>query len=160
MLVFIGFALFLLLRWTQVLLSKGVDQHFYHRWWMALVAALVGVSIITLSGPSATPTIILNQPHDGALEGADYWRDEPLILSAGMGFDNIIGVQELTEDTVREAGGSWYGSLTCTNGEELILYISGGLHALADGLAGFTEFISAEFFVIDSGDFDVDVDTV
>lgn len=45
-------------------------------------------------------------------------------------------------------------------GKALILYISGGLHALADGLAGFTEFISAEFFVVNSGDFDVDVDAV
>ncbi|MCL4255573.1 MAG: hypothetical protein KJ043_17575 [Anaerolineae bacterium] len=55
---------------------------------------------------------------DGILEGADYWRDEPMILSAGMGFDNIIGLPELTEETVRGAGGSWYGSVTCTNGEE------------------------------------------
>ena len=86
MLVFIGFTLFLLLRWTQVILAKGVDQNFYYRWWMALVAALVGVGIITLSGPRATLPIILNQLHDGALEGADYWRDEPMILSAGMGF--------------------------------------------------------------------------
>jgi hypothetical protein len=45
-------------------------------------------------------------------------------------------------------------------GEALILNISGGLHALADRLAGFAEFISAEFFVIDSGDFDVDIDAV
>ncbi|MBI5030781.1 MAG: phospholipase [Chloroflexi bacterium] len=118
MLVFVGFALFLLLRWTQVILAKGVDQNFYYRWWMALVAALVGVGIITLSGPRASLPIILNQLHNGALEGADYWRDEPMILSAGMGFDNIIGVPELTEKTVREAGGSWYGSLTCANGKE------------------------------------------
>ena len=45
-------------------------------------------------------------------------------------------------------------------GEALILNVSGGLHTLADGLAGFTEFISAEFFVIDSGDFDVNINTV
>ncbi|MGB3058239.1 MAG: hypothetical protein WBE17_00740, partial [Anaerolineae bacterium] len=101
MLVFIGFALFLLLRWTQVILAKGVDQNFYYRWWMALVVALVGVGIITLSGPRASLPIILNQLHDGALEGADYWRAEPVILSAGMGFDNIIGLPELTEETVR-----------------------------------------------------------
>jgi hypothetical protein len=46
------------------------------------------------------------------------WRDEPMILSAGMGFDNIVGLPEITEETVREAGGSWYGSLTCANGKE------------------------------------------
>ncbi|MBK9093330.1 MAG: hypothetical protein IPM84_11220 [Anaerolineae bacterium] len=121
MLVFIGFTLFLLLRWTQVILAKGVARNFYYRWWMALVAALVGAGIITLSGPRASLPIILNQLHDGALEGADYWRDEPMILSAGMGFDNIIGLPELTEETVREAGGSWYGSVTCTSGKAPVL---------------------------------------
>jgi len=60
---------------------------------------------------------VLLQLTNGKLEGADYWRDEPVILSAGYGFDNIIGLPELTEATVRQAGGSWYGSLQCTNGE-------------------------------------------
>ena len=41
-----------------------------------------------------------------------------MILSAGMGFDNIVGLPEVTRETVREVGGSWYGSLTCANGEE------------------------------------------
>ncbi len=45
-------------------------------------------------------------------------------------------------------------------GEALILYITGDLHALADGFASFAEFISAQFFVIDSRNFDVDVDAV
>ncbi len=45
-------------------------------------------------------------------------------------------------------------------GKSVVLNISGGLHALADGLAGFAKFIPAEFFVIDSGHFDVDVDAV
>ncbi|MCK7482026.1 MAG: hypothetical protein M0C28_36380 [Candidatus Moduliflexus flocculans] len=52
------------------------------------------------------------------LVAADYWSEEPLILSAGLGFDNIVGLPEVTEETVREAGGSWYGSVSCTNGEE------------------------------------------
>jgi hypothetical protein len=34
-----------------------------------------------------------------------------------MGFDNIIGLPELTEETVRQAGGSWYSDLQCTNGQ-------------------------------------------
>jgi hypothetical protein len=38
MLVFIGVALFLLLRWAQVLLAKGDEQRFFHRWWAALAA--------------------------------------------------------------------------------------------------------------------------
>jgi hypothetical protein len=43
---------------------------------------------------------------DGRLEAADYWDDEPSILSAGLGFDNIIGLPELTKKTVRGAGGA------------------------------------------------------
>lgn len=42
----------------------------------------------------------------------------------------------------------------------MVLNISGGLHALADGLAGFVELSSTEFFIIDSGDLDVNVDAV
>ncbi|WP_345107928.1 hypothetical protein [Candidatus Villigracilis vicinus] len=44
-------------------------------------------------------------------------------------------------------------------GEALILNVSCDLHALADGFAGFTEFISAEFFVVHRG-LDVDVNAV
>ena len=49
---------------------------------------------------------------DGRLEAA-YWSEKPVILSAGLGFDNIIGPPELTTETVRDAGGSWYEGLTC-----------------------------------------------
>ena len=55
---------------------------------------------------------------DGRLEAADYWDDKPAILSAGLGFDNIIGLPELTRETVRGAGGSWYGGLTCASGKD------------------------------------------
>jgi hypothetical protein len=55
--------------------------------------------------------------HDGRLEAA-YWSEKPVILSAGLGFDNIIGPPELTTETVRDAGGSWYEGLTCGSGEE------------------------------------------
>ena len=61
---------------------------------------------------------IQDQLFDGALKEADYWSDEPVILSAGMGFEGIIGWPEVNEETVREAGGSWYGSVMCTNGED------------------------------------------
>lgn len=40
-----------------------------------------------------------------------------MILSAGFGFEGIIGVPERSEEAAREAEGAWYGSLTCTNGE-------------------------------------------
>lgn len=55
---------------------------------------------------------------DGQLVAADYWSEEPSILSGGYGFDGIIGVDRIDEATVRAVGGSWNGSLTCTNGED------------------------------------------
>src|SRR5690348_14080762 len=54
----------------------------------------------------------------GKLVDADIWAAEPSILSAGFGFDSIIGLPQLTEDVVRQAGGSWYGDLKCTSGKE------------------------------------------
>ncbi|HEV2711861.1 MAG TPA: hypothetical protein VGU26_02100 [Gaiellaceae bacterium] len=77
------------------------------------VLALAGVLAIRYAQGSA-----LRGFTNGRLEAADYWSDEPAILSAGMGFDNIIGLPEVNEDTVREAGGAWYTGLSCTNGEE------------------------------------------
>ncbi len=123
MLVFIGVALFLLLRWAQVklaeayLVSNSGNAPFYHRWWTALLAALVGTAIVLVSGLSVN-TDIKAQLHDGVLESADYWHNDPMILSAGMGFDGIIGLDEVTEASALVAGGSWYKSLTCTNGDE------------------------------------------
>ncbi|MEM7538976.1 MAG: phospholipase [Chloroflexota bacterium] len=118
MLIFIGVSLFLLLRWAQVRLTEdeNTDGRFYNRSWAALAAAVVGVVIVLISGV-LWGVDVQAQTFDGALVGADYWRDEPMILSAGMGFDNIIGVPEITEEIVRDAGGAWYGSMTCTNGE-------------------------------------------
>ena len=54
---------------------------------------------------------------DGKLNAADYWTDKPEILSAGMGFDNIIGLPDIPKETAREAGGSWYGGLNCMSGK-------------------------------------------
>lgn len=52
---------------------------------------------------------------DGELIGADYWSEEPKILSAGMGFADIVGVPTamLTEDVVRQAGGAWLFDIDC-----------------------------------------------
>ncbi len=52
---------------------------------------------------------------DGDLIGADYWSDEPKILSAGLGFDGIVGVPvpALTEEIVRQAGGAWLSDIGC-----------------------------------------------
>lgn len=120
--VFIGVSLFLLLRWAQGIFRKSAstndaaDAPVYLRWWMALGATLVGIAGIALVGEQRELGP-LAELHDGQLVAADYWADEPLILSAGMGFDNIIGLPEVNAETVEEAGGSWYGSVTCTSGE-------------------------------------------
>ena len=80
--------------------------------------ALVGLALVAVLALYLLSTSILRQLTNGRLEGADYWTDQPEILSAGMGFDNIIGLPRLDEETVRDAGGSWYGSLTCDNGDD------------------------------------------
>ena len=123
--VFIGVSLVLLLLWAQDIYRKDAptvdpgEHPIYLRWWAALGAMLVGLAVIGLVGEREDFEIgPLAALHNGELVAADYWADEPMILSAGMGFDNIIGVPEVNEQTVREAGGSWYGSVTCTSGEE------------------------------------------
>ena len=52
---------------------------------------------------------------DGELIEADYWSEEPKILSAGLGFCNIGGVPvaTLTEEIVRQAGGAWLSDIEC-----------------------------------------------
>jgi poly(3-hydroxybutyrate) depolymerase len=52
---------------------------------------------------------------DGRVCEADYWSDEPGILSAGLGFSDIIGVDEaeMTEEVARAAGGAWSGDIDC-----------------------------------------------
>jgi hypothetical protein len=86
-------------RLTTILIVLGI----------VVLVALLGIQFIKRSA--------LMQLTNGKLEGADYWSDEPAILSAGYGFDNIIGLPELTESVVRQAGGSWYGDLRCTSGK-------------------------------------------
>lgn len=81
-----------------------------------LTGVLTTSSIQAQLGPSLPPAPIPGT--DGVLIGADYWSDEPMILSAGLGFEGIIGIDEYTVEDVREAGASWYSSLTCTNGQE------------------------------------------
>jgi hypothetical protein len=77
------------------------------------VLGLAGVFAIQYAQGSA-----LRGFHDGRLESADYWSEKPVILSAGLGFDNIIGLPELTRESVRDAGGAWYDGLTCASGDE------------------------------------------
>ena len=91
-------------RRTHVLATTGVG--------------LVGLGVVAVLALNLLSPSVLRQLTNGELEGADYWTEQPEILSAGLGFDGIIGLPELSEEAVREAGGSWYGSLTCSDGSD------------------------------------------
>ena len=85
-----------------------------------VIYLLIGLGPTVLVALLAVQLVLrstLVQLTNGKLEGADYWRDDPVILSAGLGFDNIIGLPSLTQDTIREAGGSWYSGLQCKTGQ-------------------------------------------
>lgn len=79
------------------------------------------ILLITISTTNGQDTSItypvgpLNTLLDGDLIAADYWSDEPKILSAGMGFADIVGVMSpvLTEEIVRQAGGAWLSDTNC-----------------------------------------------
>jgi hypothetical protein len=71
MLLFIGVAVFLLLRWAQVFLAGDGDQRFYHRWWAALAAAVIGAAIVFLVGMTAdVQGLPIMQVYEGDLDSA------------------------------------------------------------------------------------------
>ena len=123
MLIFIGLSLYLLLRWAQILkiedlkIREPKKQKYFHKRRFTVALSIFGVLVVLAVGVMNSLNM-QDQLFDGALKEADYWSDEPVILSAGMGFEGIIGWPEVNEETVREAEGSWYGSVMCTNGED------------------------------------------
>ena len=123
MLIFVGLSLYLLLRWAQIFkiedlkIRESKKQKYFHKRWFAVVFSIFGVLVVLAVGVMNLLNM-QDQLFDGALKEADYWSDEPVILSAGMGFEGIIGWPQVNEETVREAEGSWYGSVMCTNGED------------------------------------------
>ena len=91
------------------------------RWRHVLATSVVGLVALGAVAALAVTLLtdsVMRQLTNGKLEDADYWGAEPEILSAGYGFDNIIGLPRIDEDTVREAGGAWYGDVECGNGDE------------------------------------------
>lgn len=62
------------------------------------------------------PRRTYQQLHQDIIINADLWSSVPEILSAGYGFDNIIGVPG-GEAEVRAAGGTW-NTVICSNGVE------------------------------------------
>ena len=123
MLIFIGLSLYLLLRWAQIIkiedlkIRESKKKNYFHKRWFVGALSIFGVLVVLAVGLMNSFNM-QDQLFDGALKEADYWSDEPVILSAGMGFEGIIGWPQVNEETVREAEGSWYGSVTCTNGED------------------------------------------
>ena len=83
----------------------------------SLVLALIGGGAVVIASIAGASTM-LPRLLDGRLEDADYWSTEPMILSAGMGFDNIIGVSDLSKEGVRAAGGAWFEPTSCLTGTE------------------------------------------
>lgn len=85
-------------------------------YFLSLLILLSSISITTGQDTIITrPPAPLTTLFDGDLVGADYWSEEPKILSAGMGFEGIVGVltDTLTEETVQQAGGAWLTDTDC-----------------------------------------------
>lgn len=78
---------------------------------IVVLAALVLVTVLrsTLSDNKGAM-------YDGSLVAADYWTEEPQILSAGLGFDGIIGSTADDQQTTVDAGGAWDAEMQCSKG--------------------------------------------
>ncbi len=94
------------------------------RWWQRPRVAVAGTAVVSLAVCGVIAVVFLSsvtsrQLYDGRLISADYFTDEPQILSAGLGFDGIIGLPELTQEAARAAGGAWATDLDCAPGTEI-----------------------------------------
>ena len=77
--------------------------------------ATITVSLTPIQVTISTPGFPGNSFFDGRLEDADYWSDQPEILSAGLGFSDITGleVDAITEELIESIGGAWASSISC-----------------------------------------------
>ncbi|MEL6985129.1 MAG: hypothetical protein AAFO29_22040, partial [Actinomycetota bacterium] len=108
--------------------------------WVAVTATLlVATAVITFVGGFFTSA--LRQLHTDELEAADYWSDELVILSAGLGFDNIVGVPDDDFDTTREAGGTWFENPNCVvdEGPLTSAVLASGINILSRGEADYDD---------------------
>lgn len=73
------------------------------------ISTLFGQVTYTYPGP---PFDVM---FDGELVEADYWDTIPKILSAGLGFSDIVAINATTlnQNTVQQAGGAWLSDITC-----------------------------------------------
>lgn len=83
---------------------------------VTVIVIIGGVIYLVIWSRQEDETVPYRILHQDRIVNADLWSDQPEILSAGFGFDGIIGVDG-GEAEVRAAGGTW-NTITCTNGEE------------------------------------------
>ena len=97
-------------------------------------SATVQVDVIASESIVNGTLPILSSILDGTLTGADYWSEEAKILSAGVGFSDIVGIpaDALTEDLVQQAGGAWLTDISC-NADDTGLFTSTSLLSQVDG---------------------------
>lgn len=77
---------------------------------------MVCLLLVLGSGLARAQSITYRQIAQDTIINADVWSNEPEILSAGYGFDGIIGVDGGEAD-VRAAGGTW-NTVNCADGSE------------------------------------------
>ncbi len=75
------------------------------------IAISPSVGQVTYTYPGGPIGVI----YDGSLVEADYWDTVPKILSAGVGFSDIVGISApmINQTTVMQAGGAWLTDITC-----------------------------------------------
>ena len=79
-----------------------------------LLIVMVVIMLLLLLRSQDT-TLTFRRLHQDVIINADLWSAQPEILSAGFGFDGIIGVDG-GETEIRAAGGTW-NQPVCTNGQ-------------------------------------------
>lgn len=80
---------------------------------LAIVAVVVVGAVALVLVVGSTVRSSTDSLYDGRLVDADYWDSEPRILSAGFGFDGIIGAPDDDEKTSVDAGAAWDSTLVC-----------------------------------------------
>ncbi len=99
-----------------------------------LLVLLCMASLLTFSG--CIETITEAAVYNDNLAGADYWSDQPEILSAGLGFCDIVAadVDELDEATVLSLGGAWLSDLSCAEADDAALRTAASVDQAVDWL--------------------------
>ena len=97
--------------------SDPDDRGWFKRHLKIIIGAVIVLVAIAVIAVAAIPQLLTSQTQqdffDGRLVDADYWRDQPEILSAGLGFDGIVGTTGQDQQSTIDAGGAWDTGLAC-----------------------------------------------